>query len=72
MAYIGYDADADAIYITVDDKGSFARRLEKSRLADRCLRIEREHGFGGSFATHPEDEIINDWIEAVADWDSWN
>jgi len=23
-------------------------------------------------AQHPEDEIINDWIEAVADWDSWN
>jgi Protein of unknown function (DUF3018) len=21
---------------------------------------------------HPEDEVINDWIEAVADWDSWN
>jgi hypothetical protein len=20
---------------------------------------------------HPEDEILNDWIEAVADWDSW-
>jgi hypothetical protein len=20
---------------------------------------------------HPEDEIINDWIEAVADWGSW-
>src|SRR5260370_279683 len=21
---------------------------------------------------HPEDEAINDWIEAVSDWDSWN
>jgi len=21
---------------------------------------------------HPEDEAINDWIEAVCDWDSWN
>jgi len=20
---------------------------------------------------HPEDEAINDWIEAVYDWDSW-
>jgi len=20
---------------------------------------------------HPEDEIINDWIESVYDWDSW-
>jgi hypothetical protein len=20
---------------------------------------------------HPEDETINNWIEAVCDWDSW-
>jgi hypothetical protein len=20
---------------------------------------------------HPEDEAINDWIEAVSDWDDW-
>jgi len=21
---------------------------------------------------HPEDEVINDWIEAVSDWHSWS
>jgi len=20
---------------------------------------------------HPEDEVINDWIESVYDWESW-
>jgi Protein of unknown function (DUF3018) len=21
---------------------------------------------------HPVDKVINDWIEAISDWDSWN
>ena len=41
------------------------RELRDSRVWDEIRREAK------LMAQHPEDEIINDWIEAVSDWDSW-
>lgn len=48
------------------------RRLARLRRELRDPRIWDEiRREAALLSRHPEDEVINDWIEAVYDWDSW-
>jgi hypothetical protein len=49
--------------------GRTLARLRRQLCDPRLLaEIRREAAL---MSQHPEDEIINDWIEAISDWDSW-
>jgi len=47
---------------------TLARLRRKLRDPRVWEEIRRE---AAMLSQHPEDEAINDWIEAVYDWDSW-
>jgi hypothetical protein len=47
---------------------SLARLRRKLRDPRVWEEIRREVAM---MSQHPEDEAINDWIEAVYDWDGW-
>jgi hypothetical protein len=48
------------------------RRLARLRRELRDPRVREEiRREAAMLSQHPEDEAINDWIEAVYDWDSW-
>src|ERR1700689_349911 len=48
------------------------RRLARLRRRFRDPRVWEEiRREAAMMVQHPEDEAINDWIEAVYDWESW-
>ncbi|QWG15936.1 antitoxin MazE family protein [Bradyrhizobium sediminis] len=48
------------------------RRLARLRRELRDPRVRDEiRREAALLSRHPEDEVINDWIEAAYDWDSW-